>query len=194
MNTNDLYLEYARVIKMCEGTQLEDTPCMCVRWKWKGSDKWFYFAPFTRHPNLNAFTVNQDVDFAVAVLEGKPVFVGDRIYAKSPNSGMCGGGIIIIDNDGIRIEFGNKTSFHIEIFSNAPIDQYFTWQPPAPKRTFTLNGVELPCPVRDEGDGHVYEAGISLCGHGIGFFFDNQKDAEKVFNYLKNLLTEARDK
>ena len=187
MNTNDIYLEYARVIKMCKGTELADTPCMCVRWKWKGSDKWFYFDPFTRHPNLNKFNINQDVDFAVVVLEGKPVFVGDRIYAKSPNSGMCGGGIIIIDNDGIRIEFENKTSFHIEIFSNAPIDQYFTWQPSTPKRTFTLNGMELPCPNKN-GIGH----GLSI--DDTFFTFDNLDDAVIVSESFLKLLTEARDK
>jgi hypothetical protein len=172
---------------MCEVTQLEDTPWVGVRWKWKGSDKWFYFDPLTGHPNLNKFNINQDVDFAVAVLEGKPVFVGDRIYAKRPNSGMCGGGIIIIDDDGIRIEFENKTSFHIDIFRNAPIDQYFTCEPPIQKRTFEINGVELPCPNKN-GIGHGFSIDDTF------FAFDTLDDAVIVSESFLNILTEARDK
>ena len=31
MNQKDLYIEYARVIEMCQGTALEDTPWACVK-------------------------------------------------------------------------------------------------------------------------------------------------------------------
>ena len=76
----------------------------------------------------------------------------------------------------------------------------FTWTPPAPglpapKRTFTLNGVELPCP--DPGlDPSVngFSMGIEINGYGESFAYASHDDAEKVFKYLKNLLTEARDK
>lgn len=117
MNTNDLYLEYARVIEMCKGTELEDTPWACVRWRWKMSVEWF---DFPGHPNFsetNPSIFRKDVDFAVAVLEGRPVFVGDTIYGK--DSGV----MQIIQKDSAII--WKLTS------------EYYTWTPPTPKRTFT---------------------------------------------------------
>lgn len=140
MNTNDLYLEYARVIQMCKGTELEDTPWACVRWRWKMSVEWF---DFPGHPNFsetNPSIFRKDVDFAVAVLEGRPVFVGDRIYAKRPNSGMSNGAEVIRDRTGqIDIVFDTGTAFSLKTFDNSCIEKYFTWTTPhTPKRTFTL--------------------------------------------------------
>jgi hypothetical protein len=165
---------------MCEGTELDDTPWVCVK---------VFGLKFTNHPKFS--DPPKKYEFAVAVLEGKPVFVGDRIYAKSPNSGMCCGGIIIIDNDGIRIEFENKTSFHIEIFSNAPIDQYFTWQPSTPKRTFTLNGVELPRPFNMNS---TTPATVPLSIGCRSIWFCSEKDKNSVEECIVRILEEARDK
>lgn len=179
MNTNDLYLEYARVIKMCEGTELEDRPWACVRWRWvreEESGGWRYV--LGHHPDLGNFEINQEVDFAVAVVEGRPVFVGDTIYGK--DSGV----MQIIQKDSAII--WKLTS------------EYYTWTPPhtPPKRTFTLNGVDLPCP--DPGlDVFVDDCvsmGIEINGYGESFAYASHDDAEKVFKYLKNLLTEERDK
>lgn len=143
MNTNDLYLEYARVIKMCEGTKLEDRPWVCVRWRWKMSVEWF---DFPGHPNFsetNPSIFRKDVDFAVAVLEGRPVFVGDRVYAKdakSENHPMSEGALVEKTGEsGAFVEFKNGSAFSISVFNNE-LDPHFTWTPP--KRTFTLNGVE----------------------------------------------------
>ena len=58
--------------------------------------------------------------FAITILEGKPVFVGDKLYSKS---------------DGSEFIFGQNTDFYDA-----------TLTPPPKKRTFILNGVELPCP------------------------------------------------
>jgi len=177
MNTNHLYLEYARVIKMCEGTKLEGNPWVCVK-----------IGDSTPNDNRTHPLFNHKPEtykFAVAVLEGKPVFVGDVIYDK-------------LDEGARKIVVCGSNEYGL-IINNSVMEwrswrESASWTPPTPKRTFTLNGVDLPCPVRDEGDDHVYEAGISLCGYGMSFFFASQNDADQLFSYLKNLLTEARDK
>lgn len=71
MKTNDLYTEYARVIEMCKGTALEDKPWKCV----KKTSPTFMF--YSSHP---AFNENEQHEFAVAILEDKPVFIGDELY------------------------------------------------------------------------------------------------------------------
>ena len=50
MKTEDLYLEYARVIKMCEGTSAKPWDCI------KGKNG-YYFCNFNTHPE---FTSNPD--------------------------------------------------------------------------------------------------------------------------------------
>ena len=59
-----------------------------------------------------------------------------------------------------------------------------------PKRTFKLNGVELPCPVdwkeSSNGDVAVIDGEI--------FWFKNKMDADLVRNTLSKIFTEARDK
>ena len=63
-------------------------------------------------------------------------------------------------------------------------------QPPKPKRTFTLNGVELPCPVdwKESSNGNV--AVID----GEIFWFKNKMDADLVRDTLSKIFREARDK
>ena len=115
MQQNDLYIKYARVIEMCKGTALESTPWLCVKY-----DGEVMF----RHP---AFDVTPKYyEFAIAILEDKPVFVGDTLYHK---------------------ETGKKY-----IVSSITVFKFLTWQPPKPKRTFMLNGVELPCPSKKPTD------------------------------------------
>lgn len=62
-----------------------------------------------------------------------------------------------------------------------------SWQPPKPKRTFILNGVELPCPVKYPTNNFI-RLGICL------FSFNAEEDAELVLRELTKILTEARDK
>lgn len=153
MNQNDLYIKYARVIEMCKGTALESTPWLCVKY-----DGEVMF----RHP---AFDVTPKYyEFAIAILEDKPVFVGDTLYHK---------------------ETGKKY-----IVSSITVFKFLTWQPPKPKRTFELRGVELPCPVawRESSNGDV--AVID----GEIFWFKNKMDADLVRNTLSKIFREARDK
>lgn len=159
MNTNDLYLEYARVIQMCKNTELEDTPWVCV--KLDGAALRYNYG----HPGLSASI--EKYEFAVAVLEGRPVFVGDTLWIK--------------DGHGFTVE----DDLHID-------HRIMSWTPPTPKRTFTLNGAELPCPVNDGIE--LSHMAISVSGDTEMFFFKSKDDLDSVMTAMKNLLTEARDK
>ena len=152
MNQNDLYIEYARGIEMCKGTALESKPWVCV--KWDGE-------VFDEHP---AFDAEPELyEFAIAILEDKPVFVGDSLYHPS------GAKWIVGDTDDLT---------------------GMSWQPPKPKRTFELRGVELPCPVdwkeSSNGDVAVIDGEI--------FWFKNKMDADLVRDTLSKIFREARDK
>ena len=152
MNQNDLYIEYARVIQMCKGTALENTPWVCV----KIYDGFHSHPQFNRSPEL--------YKFAIAILEDKPVFVGDSLYHPS------GAKWIVGDTDDLT---------------------GMSWQPPKPKRTFMLNGVELPCPVdwQESSNGDV-----AAVIDGQVFWFKNKIDADLVRDTLSKIFREARDK
>ena len=160
MKTEDLYLEYARVIKMCEGTSAKPWDCI------KGKNG-YYFCNFNTHPE---FTSNPDkYEFAVAILEGKPVFVGDKIFN-------------IISDRFITVQ-------PEDAFANiSPVlSKVYSWKPPKQKRTFMLNGVELPCPDKES---RLHPFDIS----GRVFYFKSPQDRNDVFNAILNMLIEARNK
>lgn len=156
MNQNDLYLKYAEIIKMCQGTALEDKPWLGVRFN--GSE-------FYDHPRFDALVENYQ--FAVAILEDRLVFPGDILYLKV---------------SGLEYVASKHTT--------ASAVSGMTWQPPKPKRTFMLNGVELPCPVdwkeSSNGDVAVIDGEI--------FWFKNKMDADLVRDTLSKIFREARDK
>ena len=152
MNQNDLCLKYAEIIKMCKGTALESKPWVCVKY-----DGEVMF----RHP---AFDVTPKYyEFAIAILEDKPVFVGDSLYHPS------GAKWIVGDTDDLT---------------------GMSWQPPKPKRTFMLNGVELPCPL----DWQESSNGDVAVIDGQVFWFKNKIDADLVRDTLSKIFREARDK
>ena len=158
MNQNDLYLKYAEIIKMCQGTALEDTPWLGVRFN--GSE-------FYDHPRFD--TLAKNYQFAVAILEDRAVFVGDTLYWKTTG-------------DEYIVNSYNKCT-------SMPLG-YMTWQPPKPKRTFMINGVELPCPTNQISKYDLHALTInSAC-----FWFETQEEKDLVEDTLLNILTEARDK
>lgn len=113
-------------------------------------------------------TINFDVEFAVAILEGKPVFVGDQIWIK---------------NNPYPVNWKLFDYWKDEM---SILSQDWTWIPFAKKRTFVLNGVELPCPVN------------VITEHRLGtkqeFYFSSLKDRNDVALAIYDILTEARDK
>lgn len=157
MNQNDLYIEYARIIKMCKGTALEDKPWLGVRENTGENEAYI----FDEHPYFNSDPENYQ--FAIAILEGSPVFVGDSLYHPS------GAKWIVGDTDDLT---------------------GMSWQPPKPKRTFELRGMELPCPTNQISKYDLHALTInSAC-----FWFETQEEKDLVEDTLLNILTEARDK
>ena len=104
----DLYLEYARIIIMVReyneknGTNVK--PWECVK---LGN----VFRREHGHPGFGGDP--DDYTFAIAILEGKPVFVGDEIYYKL---------------DGKKVQIGTGGI----IFN----ENNWSWTPPQKKRTF----------------------------------------------------------
>ena len=100
-------------------------------------------------------------DLAVAIIEDTPVFVGYKIYTK-----RTGQGITVTEG-----------------FLSA-ID--YTLTPPKKKRTFDLNGQQLPCPSKDDN----YPLEIL----GEFYYFESREDRNKVAKAINDLLVNARDK
>ena len=157
MNQNDLYLKYAEIIKMCQGTALEDTPWLGVRFN--GSE-------FYDHPRFD--TLAKNYQFAVAILEDRPVFPGDILCFKPSGSEYV-------------------ASKH----TTASAVSDMTWQPPKPKRTFMLNGVELPCPARGGESTFL----IGTCARALmGYRFGTHEDRDRVLHEIERILDEAGNK
>ncbi len=111
----DLHREYARVIDMCEGTELQPNECVKIA----GIGTVTFKNPcFDNTPQVYRF--------ALAIAEGKPVFLGDELYGKL---------------DGKKHKIDGSFEFH---------SNYWSWEPPQPKK-LVLNGVELPMPSFDYG-------------------------------------------
>ena len=112
----------------------------------------------TKHPVFD----DKNYDLAVAIIEDTPVFVGGKIYSK-----RTGQGITLTEG-----------------FLSA-ID--YTLTPPKKKRTFDLNGKQLPCPSEDYD-----ESALELLGEH--FYFESLEDRNKVAKAINDLLNNARDK
>ncbi|MFA7253844.1 MAG: hypothetical protein WC107_04775 [Patescibacteria group bacterium] len=105
-------------------------------------------------------------DLAVAIIEDMPVFLGDKIYYKL---------------DGSMHTVGN----------NIPVIVAYNWTLKAPKkkRTFELNGKQLPCPSNSE---FCKTHSIDILGQY--YYFDYMEDRNKVARAIIDLLDNARDK
>lgn len=130
---SDLHREYARVLDMVEGTNVK--PFECVKHV-IGTTVGKFFG----EPEFNQ--IPSDYQFAISIVEDKPVFIGDELYWKSGNNSkykiksITDDGWLVTDDNGI---------FHIMGAS---------WNPPKPK-TFNLNGVDITKPSY-----------VSLINHG----------------------------
>lgn len=155
----ELNLEYwGRIHDMCDaynkehGTNIDTKQCV----KHCGG-KW----NLKEHPMFDG----HKYDLAVAIIEDKPVFVGDKIYHK-----------------------GMKHC--VKIIEGAFYDyRYWTLTPPKKKRTFDLNGKQLPCPSNNEFC-DTYMLDII----GVNYYFESMEDRNIVARELLNLIADARDK
>lgn len=167
----ELNREYwGRVHDMCAGTNVK--PWECVK---LGDNL------FDEHPRFDDDL--SEYVIAVAVLEDRPVFVGDTIYYK------CDGEKLEIVRAGRNGDIIIKELFNREVSIEFFTDD-FTWTPPATKRTFRINDDELPCPVSPNKD--FTQTGFNI--DNVPFCFNSFKEAVAVKQALVKLLTEARDK
>lgn len=114
----DLYREYARIIDMTDGTGVDFLDCV-KNISGTAVGKFYCDPVFNKNPN--------EYFFAIAVVEGKPVFSMDKLY----NS------------------FGHLVEI-VEIHNPDLFAANYSWHPPEPK-TFTLNGSNLPAPTKGSG-------------------------------------------
>jgi hypothetical protein len=113
-----------------------------------------------KHPVFD----DNNYDLAVAIIDDTPVFVGYKIYTK-----RTGQGITVTEG-----------------FLSA-ID--YTLTPPKKKRTFDLNGQQLPCPSNNEFcDTYLLDI------LGEYYYFESMEDRNKVAQAIKILFNNARDK
>ena len=144
MKKSDLYREWARVLDMCEGTNVSPNIC----WGFEGIRTYKCAPELIEDPN--------GYEFAVGILEDKPVFVGDRVWSE------------FIDD--------------WYIITNAAINfNCMSWNPK--KKTFMLNGEELPCPIKDAE--RTY--GFTLGDRRV-HFFDSKDKCNTVLDAIDRLL------
>jgi len=115
--------------------------------------------------NVHPMFDGQKYDLAVAIIEDTPVFVWDKIYHKAQKH--C---VPILEG----------AFYH---------PSYWTLTPPKEKRTFNLNGQQLPCPSNNE---FCKTHSIDILGQY--YYFDYMEDRNKVARAIIDLLDNARDK
>ena len=113
-----------------------------------------------KHPVFD----DKNYDLAVAIIDDTPVFVGYKIYTK-----RTGQGITVTEG-----------------FLSA-ID--YTLTQPKKKRTFDLNGKQLPCPSNNEFcDTYLLDI------LGEYYYFESMEDRNNVAQAINILFNNARDK
>jgi len=113
---------------------------------------------------VNPLFDGRKYDLAVAIIEDTPVFAGDKIYTK-------------------------RTCQEITVTEGFLSAIDYTLKPPKKKRTFELNGKQLPCPSNNEFC-DTYMLDII----GVNYYFESMEDRNIVARELLNLIADARDK
>lgn len=109
---NDLFEKFGEVVQMCHGTALEDEPFKGVKLNNR---------LLVDYPMFDGTTGNYT--FMAAILEDKPLFVGDEVYDKMDISARHK--VTGIENNNLIVDPGiHWTSWKTDA----------SWQPPAPKR------------------------------------------------------------
>lgn len=148
MKKSDLYREWGRVLDMCEGTNVDPRSC----WEYGGIVSETHTPAFCEYP-LEKYR------FAVAILEDKPVFVGDTFYEGGGNKCTIKDDMYLYVNEHCLVQHVDNVAWH-----------KFSWNPP--KKTFMLNGWSVPCPLKT--DGKTENGKILVIGNEC-FCFDGQE-------------------
>ena len=160
MSEAEIFKEYARVIEMCEGTKVMSWQCV----KFDGRT-------FTHRSGVAAqLSLNPEqrgnVTFAVAIVEDRPVWLYDFLYANGTD---CKREVVELENFGnLIMQLGGS----LKIVSSKNL----SWYPPKPK-TIT---VTIPVPM---SYGHVRWADGSL-----NLYFKNTEDALVAYEVIMEKL------
>lgn len=152
MKTSDLHRKWADVLDMCEGTSVNP----CSAWKFKG------YIQDDKLPNFE-YDKPECFEFLVAILEDKPVFVGDEFYEGGGNKCTIKADMHLYVNDYCIVQHVDNVDW-----------PKFSWNPP--KKTFMLNGEYLPCPDGNKGG---YQIGM----FSERYYFTDFHDAQKVAQF-----------
>jgi len=122
MTRAHLFREYARIIEMCEGSDVHPTECVKVNGiAWSGISA--RCAPNSRKGDI-AFDVDPKIyTFALFILENKPVFAGDNLYLRDDEINVTG------TRNGESMLFNWKLGDDAISLDNSVV----SWNPPAPK-------------------------------------------------------------
>ena len=122
----DLHRELARVLDMCEGTSVNPDTC----WKFDGIRK--SVAPFlTAPPSLYSF--------AIAIVENKPVFIGDELYYTPDGDKVTITGISSVKTPyGVHLLYVMRNKCGV---CSEPVSS-LSWNPPKPKTVLLEVSVE----------------------------------------------------
>ena len=102
--------------------------------------------------------------FAVAILEAKPVFVGNKVWLKNVKS---------------------WTVITESLYPDGINHKSCSWNPP--KRAIMLNGIELPRPLKEPS---TSDHRFTYNGR---FYFNDYHEYQQWEDYFTTLLREARD-
>lgn len=123
---SDLYREYAKVIDMCEGTNVK--PYECVK---------SCGITLSCMPELDGEV--HTYEFAIAIVEDRSVFIGDELWYTYTKDFATVVDVAKYNEDGtvdtVRLNNGNNIGNISEL----------SWNKPKPK-TFNLNGVDVDLP------------------------------------------------
>lgn len=162
----EVFIEFARVARLIEGTEL------------KLIDVFKYDNEKPLHEYAYKDKMLGDYDkytFALALVEDKPVFVGDTLYHTN-------GSALVVQaveefSEG-RLAFKSIR----EPFVNGDWVKYYSWK--QPKKTFILNGIELPLPTNDNSTTEfaLYKEVLSK------YTWNTSRDRDTVLKAIINLL------
>ena len=122
----DLHREWARVLDMCEGTKVNQQDC----WKCDGIKRCV-------EPMLRG--IPKSYSFAIAIVENKPVFIGDELYYTPDGEKVTVTGI-----SSVKTPYGVHLLYVIRNKCGAcsePVSS-LSWNPPKPKTVLLEVSVE----------------------------------------------------
>ena len=170
--SNELYLKYAEVIEMCEGTKLKYTPWVCVK---VGG-----IPCFITHPTFRDNP--EQYEFALAIVEDKPVFIGDVLYND------------IFETQYI-VEGTSTCGLKLKgVYSGAYYESHpklLTWK--ESKKKFKLGEYLLPCPKEVSEFWSLPLKTFDryfIIDDNNAFLFDTEEDAKLVKDTLIRIFRE----